>query len=309
VKEIRVEETLLVETDIRSPNSQTWAVACGQHVRRPWLADSPSCSLLESHHILHLGVAEMPSPFRIVRTDLGGSYFLASLEGEGRVLVDGHWLPSMPGTAFLLPPRTMNAFHTAKGKSWKFCWVRFQERDGRSIVARANSPVLANFDGQPLEFAVLGLRRECIGNASLMLLGDWLKLIRTYVLSFASPNREGTELWSVWDEVANDLDHPWTVAGMAQTLDLSEKQLQRICRRDLGRSPRQHLMWLRMRKAAELLLDTDRKISSIAASVGYRNPFVFTSTFQRMMGWTPSDYRRRHRTESSLKLDGDEARP
>jgi AraC-like DNA-binding protein len=62
---------------------------------------------------------------------------------------------------------------------------------------------------------------------------------------------------------------------------------------ELGRSPQQQLMWLRMRKAAELLMEGNRKIQSIANAVGYQNPFVFSSTFKRMMGWAPSEYARR----------------
>ena len=45
-----------------------------------------------------------------------------------------------------------------------------------------------------------------------------------------------------------------------------------------------------MRRAAELLTATTRKIDSIATEVGYENPFVFSTTFKRCMGWSPSEY-------------------
>jgi AraC-like DNA-binding protein len=77
---------------------------------------------------------------------------------------------------------------------------------------------------------------------------------------------------------------------MSRIVHLGEKQLQRLCQRELGRSPRQQLIWLRMRRAAELLMVHDAKIKSIAAQVGYENPFVFSSTFKRVMGWSPSEY-------------------
>lgn len=240
----------------------------------------------------------MPAPFRIVRTDLGGSYFLASLDGEGCVLVDGKWQPSLPGHAFLLPPGTMNAFFTPTGKRWRFCWVRFHEERDKPTVSRANSPVLARFDGQPLSMAIEGLRYECLGRATAVRIEDWIRLIRGYVALFASPNPADTRLWTLWESVAGELNHPWTIREMAAKLRLSEKQFQRLCQRELGRSPKQHLMWLRMRKAAELLLETNKKISSIAILVGYENPFVFSSTFKRMMGWTPSDYTQQHRVQA-----------
>lgn len=52
----------------------------------------------------------------------------------------------------------------------------------------------------------------------------------------------------------------------------------------------QQFIWLRMRRAAELLQTTDAKIEAIAREVGYQNPFVFSTTFKRCLGWSPSEY-------------------
>jgi AraC-like DNA-binding protein len=50
-----------------------------------------------------------------------------------------------------------------------------------------------------------------------------------------------------------------------------------------------------MRHAAKLLAATDDKIETIAGEVGYANPFVFSTTFKRWVGWRPSDYRAQKR--------------
>ena len=42
-------------------------------------------------------------------------------------------------------------------------------------------------------------------------------------------------------------------------------------------------------RAAELL-QTEAKIDLIARDVGYQNPFVFSTTFKRVMGWPPSTF-------------------
>ncbi len=280
----------LVETDIRSPDSQAWMVRGDATDSRPWLASSPHCDLLAHYHIAHLGVATMPDPFRIVRTNLSGSYFLASLSGEGRVLVDGKWLVSRPNHAFLLPPKTVHAFCTPAGKAWEFCWVRYQEARGQLPIARANSPVLAKFDAAPLQHAIQGLQSAVTGQTAPTLLDLWLRLIHGYVQTFAQPAGLDQRVWQTWEKVAADPAYPWTIAELAREAHLSEKQFQRLCRQELGRSPQQQLMWLRMRRATELLLAGNRKIQTVAAAVGYQNPFVFSTTFKRMMGWSPSQY-------------------
>jgi AraC-like DNA-binding protein len=280
----------LTEADIRGENCKTLSVRADGGDPRAWLAIAPICEQLSQYHILHAGVASMPAPFRIVRTNLAGSYFLASLSGEGRVLVDGKWVASRPGHAFLLPPKTMHAFYTPAGKCWEFCWVRYQEAVGQVPIARANSPVVARFDGRALEHSIRGLYHEARAFDVAPYQDHWIRIIHNYVQRFAAPVGVDTRLWRTWEKVALQLDYPWTITDLAKESYLSEKQFQRLCRMELGRSPQQQLMWLRMRRAAELLAEEDRKINSIANAVGYQNPFVFSSTFKRMMGWSPSEY-------------------
>jgi AraC-like DNA-binding protein len=48
-----------------------------------------------------------------------------------------------------------------------------------------------------------------------------------------------------------------------------------------------------MQNAAKLLTTTDDKVETIAHACGYENPFVFSTTFKKWVGWRPSDYRAR----------------
>lgn len=295
----------LSETDIRPRNSVTTMVRADATDARTWLANSPICPDLARHQIRHLAVTHMPAPFEIVRTKLGGSYFLACFGGEGRVLIDGRWTKCLPGQAVLLPPGTMHAFKTSPDHFWDFCWVRYQEKTGQMPLAIAQTPVVARFDCEGLRLAILGLFHECHRslpaadskrNEGRQTPGDpiavnrWVDLIHHYVLRFAKPACLDPRIWQLWEQVAAELDKPWTISEMATSVHLSEKQLQRLCLKELGRSPRQQLIWLRMRRAAELLQERGSKIESIASRVGYQNPFVFSSTFKRIMGWSPSDY-------------------
>ena len=45
-----------------------------------------------------------------------------------------------------------------------------------------------------------------------------------------------------------------------------------------------HVTWLRMRKACELLATTNLKVETVANTVGYQNPFVFSNTFKKWIG-------------------------
>jgi AraC-like DNA-binding protein len=57
----------------------------------------------------------------------------------------------------------------------------------------------------------------------------------------------------------------------------------------------QQVIYLRMQAAAKLLATTGDKVETIATAVGYENPFVFSTTFKKWVGWRPSDYRAQKR--------------
>ena len=119
----------------------------------------------------------------------------------------------------------------------------------------------------------------------------WVELIQTYVLRFAQPWRMDERLSLLWERVAERLPEEWTLHDLAHLAHMSEEHLRRLCTQQLGRSPMRQVTYLRMRRAAELLATTNAKIESIALEVGYQNPFVFSTTFKKWIGWRPSEHR------------------
>lgn len=282
----------LSETDIRHPDSQMQTVRAAELADgRPWMDEAVVCQLLGQYRIVHLGIGRMLAPFEIVRTALGGSYFLSCFGGLGEVLVNGRWEPCGPGQAFLLSPGTLHAFRTVAGGQWDFCWVRYRERAGEQAIARASSPVMAEFSALPFFHAVSGLYQTSFeADDRPSLVAQWVELVHGYVRDFAQPRMLDARLERLWSAVEADLAADWSTAAMAAIAHLSEKQLERLCKRDLGRTPRQHLIALRMHRAAELLRTTDDTVEAIATAVGYQNPFTFSNRFRKFSGWPPSRY-------------------
>lgn len=258
---------------------------------REWLRDFPACALLHQHQIAHVGICRARTPYRIVRSRQSGTYFMACFGGEGRILVDGRWQRCRAGQACLLPPRILNAFHAVPGRAWEFCWVRYQQPSLQRPVATVASPVLARYDVAPLRASIEGLHGECRAAAAPAQMRQWVELLHSYVMRFAQPLQGDDRLWALWQAVGRRLGHKWSLADLQAAGHLSAEHLRRLCKRQLGRSPMQHVTYLRMQYAGELLATTEDKIESIAAAVGYENPFVFSTTFKKWIGWRPSVFR------------------
>lgn len=86
-----------------------------------------------------------------------------------------------------------------------------------------------------------------------------------------------------------------TVERIAATVSVSGSVCLRCFRQILGMSPMQYVIQLRVERAAELLLTTDRKINAIALDCGFSDMSYFTRTFRERKGCTPRQYRGRFR--------------
>ena len=121
----------------------------------------------------------------------------------------------------------------------------------------------------------------------------WADLIQHYAGTFAEPWRTDDRLRTVWQQVSADLTANWSLARLARLAGLGGKQFGRLCQQSLGRTPSQHVTWLRLQRAASLLSTSNEKVESIARSVGYASLFTFSNNFKRFTGCRPSEYRRR----------------
>lgn len=282
----------LSETHIQGELVFWRAVRAHELDRRAWLRGLPVCPTLETHRIAHTGVMVARHPHQVVRMRQSGLYFLACLEGEGRVLVDGKWKTCGAGMAVALPAFGVNAFHAVKGCDWKYAWVRYEPQPGQQ-AAGSSSPQMAAFEGRALWHAIEGLVDEVSAKAVPAAMFHWVELIQGYVDRFTQPWRQDDRLARLWDQVAADVGRDWTLDELASRAFVSAEHLRRLCRKALGRTPMHHVTWLRMRKAAELLSTTNLKVETVANAVGYQNPFVFSNTFKEWVGWRPSEHRSR----------------
>ena len=83
-----------------------------------------------------------------------------------------------------------------------------------------------------------------------------------------------------------------TLAKIAESASVSENECLRCFRSMIGSTPIQYVKQLRVQKAAELLVSTNRKISDIGAECGFQEMSYFAKTFRELKGCTPGDFRK-----------------
>ncbi|WDV46359.1 AraC family transcriptional regulator [Clostridiaceae bacterium M8S5] len=98
-----------------------------------------------------------------------------------------------------------------------------------------------------------------------------------------------------YDMLTEDLSKHTTIAEIADAVGVNITDLKSSFKMIYGDSMYFTLKKLRLQKARELLLESDKKIVEIASQVGYANSSKFASAFKKMYGANPSTYRSMNR--------------
>jgi AraC-like DNA-binding protein/mannose-6-phosphate isomerase-like protein (cupin superfamily) len=263
----------------------------GIHDDRDWLMQSQVCDILTQFQIHHLGEIIASKPYSVIRHEQDAAFFLSTLSGSGKVLVNGEWITCGENQAVVLPPNRLNALRAFTDKPWRFHYVRYHQEAGQSPFIRCKEPVISNFPTSSFSHMMNGFLSEIHSENRAKYIWQWLQLIQLSITDFCEPWLVDDRLWKLWDEVGQNLTDAWSLDEMAKKAYLSGEHLRRLTTQTYGRSPMKQLSWLRMQRAAELLISTDDKVEVIGMECGYNNVNTFTSTFKKFFKHTPSDYR------------------
>lgn len=94
----------------------------------------------------------------------------------------------------------------------------------------------------------------------------------------------------------HNYQHPIDLSTLASDLDISESNLIRTFKKELGITPAIHLTKIRMHNAASLLVYGTMSISEISSAVGISDSNYFVKLFKREFGETPTAYRKQRTT-------------
>jgi len=95
------------------------------------------------------------------------------------------------------------------------------------------------------------------------------------------------KLEAVIAAMEENLEEPLRAAQLAAVADVSERQLERLFRRRLGRTPTGHYLDLRLRRARILLGQTRLPVREVALACGFASPAHFSRAYKAHFGISP----------------------
>ncbi|MEX3015179.1 GlxA family transcriptional regulator [Gymnodinialimonas hymeniacidonis] len=116
------------------------------------------------------------------------------------------------------------------------------------------------------------------------------------------PTRIGVrhpKLGAVIRMMEQNIEDPISPSQLAEDVGMSTRQLERLFRRYLNRSPKRYYMELRLGKARNLLMQTDMSVINVALACGFASPSHFSKCYRAHYNTTP--YRERGTHAARLK--------
>jgi len=248
------------------------------------------------------GLSVLRAPFRIARSQpgihvaiftLGGSAQWRTPDAAGRFKPGELWVggAGMPYEYWAGANWRVVWFHLSDAPRWKH--LRASPPSARPSVLGAR--VEAAFEGLLAESAGLG---AAASRQALSLYAELLALLLERELGRGAagrseavrPHREALE--ALWAAVEADLAYPWRAQDLAAQLHVSPVHFFRLAAQYDGVPPMTRVAQLRLKRAAEMLRQTDYKLHQIAELVGYSTPFALSKAFRAHFGVSPRAYRR-----------------
>lgn len=114
-----------------------------------------------------------------------------------------------------------------------------------------------------------------------------------YSAHLAAQTTERSLIRQVQEHVLAQLGGDLSVPALAQSVGMSERNFARVFRAEAGLTPAEFVEQARIDAARRRMEESDAPLKRIADEVGYANVDGFRRAFQRRLGVSPVEYRRR----------------
>ena len=282
---------------------ERWSLAFAEHAGVKFYAVvSGDCWITVDGH---------PDPVRL----RSGDCFLLP-RGRAYRMASDISLPPLDASVFLSSAQggRVNVYNGG-GKFFSICGEFELAGDFSEILLKELPPIVRYEDSNRailtwcVEQMVSELREHRPGNTLAIEHLAHMMLIQALRLHIAEgPGRRTGWLFALVDErisvaikcMHDDPEKRWTVGALAKCAAMSRTAFSVRFKEIVGKTPIEYLTRWRMLTAADKMLNSSNSLANISLAVGYESGAAFATTFKRVFGCSPREYRRHRGTPKIL---------
>lgn len=282
-----------------NPSDRTWGLSvtgAGYQPAQPGCDELPPRRHPPGHFYLW-DAGRLLSEYAVVYVTHGAGEF--DSQGTGPIGLTA-------GDALVLFPGVWHRYRPRKKTGWGIHWVHFQgdtadrlRADGvlkpdRAVLRIGLEPLIL----QAFRDVLDALRAEPAGFVQIAAAKTLEILAR--LVGAASAGRAVPRLQEVVSRARLRLEEDPgglpVVDEMIEEFDVSRTHFFRIFKEQTGQSPYKYHLQLKIRRAGEMLRDSNLTVKQISIALGFRNPYHFSKLFRTKTGTSPREYRHHWRS-------------
>jgi AraC-like DNA-binding protein len=253
--------------------------------------DADVLAEMEDLEITLAGCSNLSGKYCVGRTAPLEHTLFYTLKGQGKLTTIDCEYTLEANTLAILP--TKQSFEVSiASEQWDIIWLNLANTKRWQHLALEKALVIKDQKLAPLHLAM-----ELLYSEPDATLREGVMPILSYYLNATltgdNQNNTNNRLYNLFQDIEKRLQYNWTIEAMCDQLHYSPPHLHRLCKAQFGKSPIQKLIHLRIERAKSLLLNTLWPVQHIASYVGYTNIFNFSKSFKKIVGISPSEFRRR----------------
>jgi len=208
---------------------------------------------------------------------------------------------------FMIWPGQIARYIADEHDPWIYLWVGFAGLKAQGFVTQSGLTVKHPvYEARSLSEDIK-LRNKFLSivngtkSSPIDIMGHFYQFLSMLIESSAKHKKtSGNSLQSFYvNEAISYMERHYqeriTIDDIALYCNLNRSYLGKIFKYELKTGPQDFLIRYRMSMACELMKTTDTKIGDICDMVGYSNLFTFSRAFKRIIGESPSEWRKKNK--------------
>ncbi|MBO5199157.1 MAG: AraC family transcriptional regulator [Lachnospiraceae bacterium] len=218
------------------------------------------------------------------------------LKGRGKFCKQGKEWKVGSGQGFLILPDELTYYEADREEPWEYCWVGFHGRDIAGIIRQCQlseeAPIFSFADSERMLRCVRRMR-ELLKERD----GEFQALSRLYeVFSMIRGEEEYQDksehlAGRVRAYIEKNYSYGITVAEIARAFAVDRSHMFRCFKKEYGVSVQDYLLQYRLKRARQLIEQTDMNVTEIMYSCGFMDLPNFSRQFKKKYGEAPAHFR------------------